>query len=246
MSIPVTYESHDGLALITIQRSEARNAINEAVSRGLANAWARLAGSEDRAAVLTAAGDDYFTVGADVNDLPKEFWRAVPGVEFELDKPIVAAVAGWCVGGGLVIVGACDLCVATENTKFLYPEAKLGLSGGLITLIATRLPHKAVMELLLVGDPMSAERAHQLGLVNRLVERGRQVEAATEYGRKLADNAPLVLAGLKMLVRETLPMSPVERMYRSKRLLNRIAQSQDLEEGVAAFRGKRKPRFRGR
>jgi enoyl-CoA hydratase len=110
----VTYESFDRIAVVTIDQPEKRNALSKQVVDELAEAWRRFAGSGDRVAVLTATGDKAFTVGADLNDVPHDLWRAVPGIGVEIHKPIVGAVAGWVVGGGLVLANHCDLLVAAQ------------------------------------------------------------------------------------------------------------------------------------
>lgn len=241
----VTYESQDGIALVTIRRSERRNALNNAVAEGLADAWQRLQSGEDRVAVLTAAGSD-FSVGADINDVPAAFWKSVPGVGVDLDKPIVAAVQGWCIGGAVAMVQMCDLCVADPEAKFYYPEAKLGLTAGLISAIVERMPHKIAMEFMLVGDPMPAQRAYEIGFINRVAAPGQALEEAMQYARKLAANAPLVVSTLKRQALATMPKSPLEGYYRLKGALDRIAGSDDFKEGVAAFKQKRNPRFSGK
>ena len=128
----VTYTSNNHVATITINRAERMNALNEEVILGLQAAWQRLETSDDRVAVLTAAGDKAFSVGADVKDAPKEMWQGVPSIGAQTSKPVIAAVKGWCIGGSYVIVQMCDLVVAAENTTFKYPEAQLGFTGGLI------------------------------------------------------------------------------------------------------------------
>lgn len=241
----VTYESNEGIALITLRRRERRNALNGALAEGLADAWQRLQAGADRVAVLAADGAD-FSVGADIDDVPAAFWRAVPGVGIELDKPIVAAVQGWCVGGAIVLVQMCDLCVAEPDAKFYYPEAKLGLTAGLISAVVERMPHKIAMEFMLVGDPMPAQRAYEIGFINRIAAPGQALEEAMHYARKLAANAPLVVSTLKRQALATMPRSPVENYYRLKGALDRIAASDDFKEGVAAFKARRKPRFEGK
>lgn len=242
---PVTYESNDGIALVTIRRPERRNALNGAVAEGLADAWQRLQSGADRVAVLAADGPD-FSVGADISDVPAAFWKSVPGVAVELDKPIVAAVQGWCVGGAVALVQMCDLCVAEPDARFYYPEAKLGLTAGLITAIVERMPHKIAMEFMLVGDPMPAQRAYEIGFINRVAAPGQVVEEAMQFARKLAANAPLVVSTLKRQALATMPKSPLENYYRLKGALDQIAASDDFKEGVTAFKSKRKPRFVGK
>ncbi|HTW70553.1 MAG TPA: enoyl-CoA hydratase-related protein, partial [Acetobacteraceae bacterium] len=124
----VTVEERGAVSVIRINRPEKLNAISSAVAVELQRAFQAFdAAAEQRVAVLSAAGDRAFTAGADVSDLP-ELWRAIPGVGFQTDKPIIAATSGWCVGGGIVLVMMCDLMVSAESTVFYYPEAKLGVT----------------------------------------------------------------------------------------------------------------------
>src|SRR5215212_8206480 len=126
----VSYAVRDQVALITIRRPEKMNAINKQVALDLQQAWARFAASDERVAVVTGEGDRAFSAGADVSDLP-ELWRSIPGIGAELDKPVIAATSGYCIGGAIVLVQMCDVCVAAERTQFVYPEAKLGFTGGM-------------------------------------------------------------------------------------------------------------------
>jgi enoyl-CoA hydratase/carnithine racemase len=243
----IRYESTDGIAVITIDRPRKRNALNGAMCDALYAAWQRFAASDqDRVAILTGAGNDVFTAGADLNDPPPRFWEAVPNVSVAVPKPIIAAVAGPVVGGGVTLVAMSDLCVAAENTTFVYPEAKVGITGGVISAIAARIPYKVAMELLLIGDTMDVARAHQIGLVNRIVPAGEQVTVAKSMARTIAGNAPLVVGLLKDMALKTIPRSPVEEMYLTQRAVDRVRQSEDAKEGPLSFREKRKPNFRGR
>ena len=124
----VTYDLSDNIAVIAINRPEKRNALSVAVVEELAQAWRRFNVGDDRVAVLTATGDQNFTVGADLNDIPHDLLRAVPGIGVEVEKPIVGAVAGWVVGGGFVLANQCDLLVAADNATFLYPVSR-GVGG---------------------------------------------------------------------------------------------------------------------
>ena len=242
----VSYESFDCIAVVAIDQPEKRNALSRQVVDELADAWRRFAESTDRVAVLTATGDKAFTVGADLNDIPHDLWRGVPGIGIELDKPIIGAVAGWVIGGGLVLVNQCDLLVAADNTTFLYPEAKVGFSGGLISSLASRIPHKVAMEVLLIGEALSVQRAYEIGFVNKIVPVGQQRQAALDYARKIAANAPLVVQLLKRFVDRTLPKGPSEMAGLARREVDAVTFSTDATEGVAAFRAKRPPAFKGR
>jgi enoyl-CoA hydratase len=247
MAEAVTYASHDRIATITINRPEALNALDEAVIQGLHAAWTRLEASDDRCAVLTASGERAFSVGADLKNPPAEMWQGVPGVGVEVEKPIVAAVKGYCVGGAYCIVQNCDLVVAADNTTFIYPEAQVGFTGGLIAGAAARIPHKIAMEFMLLGQRIGAERAYQVGMVNKVTPAGQEIEGAMAYARILADSAPLVVATLKRFVNESvIPKSPSELSAIYRRDLLAVRNSADGAEGRKAFAEKRKPKFEGR
>jgi len=178
MSELVTYTSVDNIATITINRPDRMNALNETVILGLQDAWRRFDDSDDRVAILHAAGDRAFSVGADVKDAPKEMWQGVPSIGVGTRKPIIAAVHGWCIGGAYVIVQMCDLVVASENTVFKYPEAQLGFTGGLISSAVARIPHKVAMEFMLLGEDFDAQKALAAGMVNKIVAKGEELAAA--------------------------------------------------------------------
>lgn len=242
----VTTRSQDRVFIITIDLPERRNALTKEVVEQLHQAWHAFNASDDRVAIITASGDKAFTAGADLDDIPHDLWRAIPGIGVEVNKPVIAAVHGWVVGGGLLFVQFADIAIATENTRFLYPEAKVGFAGGLISSLAARIPHKVVMELVLVGDPLTAQRAYEVGLVNRVVPDGQHLEVALDYARKLADNAPKVLSLLKSFIGRTLPKGPSEAAGVARRDVDAVTFSEDIAEGLAAFKAKRPPVFTGR
>ena len=196
----VEYESRDRVGIVTINRADRMNALNEDVIQGLRDAWRRFEAGDDRCAILHAAGDRAFSVGADIKDGPREMWQGVPGIGVPVSKPIIAAVHGWCIGGAYVIVQMCDLVVAAANTVFKYPEAQVGFTGGLIAGAVARIPHKIAMEFMLLGQDLSAERAYQVGMVNKVVPTGTELDAALEYADILKDSAPLVVETLKRCV----------------------------------------------
>lgn len=247
MSQAVTYEANNHIALITINRPERLNAINEEVEIGLANAWRKFNNSNDRVAVLTGAGEKAFSVGKDLEYKAfPEYRRFVPGCDIEVRKPIIAAVSGWCIGGAITLVQMADLCVASETTKFTYPEAKLGFAGGLIAGLVSRIPHKVAMELMLLGEEISAERAYQVGLVNKLTPPGEHLKEALVYAKRLAQNAPLVLEMLKTFGIRTLPKSPIETASFALREVDLVKDSTDRTEGLDSLSSKRQPQYQGK
>ena len=242
----VTYTSHDHIATITINRADRMNALNEEVILALQAAWRRLENSDDRVAVLTAAGDKAFSVGADVKDAPKEMWQGVPSIGTQTSKPVIAAVKGWCIGGSYVIVQMCDLVVAADNTRFKYPEAQLGFTGGLIASAVARIPHKVAMEFMLLGEDFDAHRALAAGMVNKVVPTGEEEEQAHAWANILAKSAPLVVQGLKEFSMATLNKSPAEAGAIARDQLLDIKFSDDGAEGRKAFGEKRTPQFTGK
>jgi enoyl-CoA hydratase len=242
----VHYTAQGSVAIITMDRPAKRNALSEHMCTQLHSAWLRFRDSEtERVAVLTGAGG-VFTAGADLNGPPANFFDAIPDVGVRLDKAVIAAVGGAVIGGGLSMVAMCDLCVAGDDTRFIYPEAKVGVTAGLIACIAARMPHKVAMEVMLLGGAMDVGRAYEIGFVNRIVPAGEQLSAACEMAALLADAAPMVVGTLKRLVRNTMPRSPVERVHDARREIEPVMRSADMQEGLAAFREKRRPVFRGR
>lgn len=245
----VTYDSKDGIATITINRPEKLNALSNAVVAGIRDAFIRLNESDDRCAIITGAGDRAFSVGADLKDPPRDpdLWECMPGVGIDVDKPLIAAVTGYCVGGAYVLVQMCDIAVADESADFFYPEAQIGFCGGLIASCAARLPYKIAMEFMLTGKHFNAQRAYEVGMVNKVTPKGEHLAGAMEYAEIFRDSSPLVLGMLKRFVRnEVMPRGPSEQAALARRDLLAITRSEDQREGARAFREKRKPVFTGR
>ena len=241
----VSVEERGRISLIRINRPDRLNAISSAVAVELQRAFEAFAASDQRVAILSAAGERAFSAGADVSDLP-ELWRCIPGVGFATDKPLIAAVSGWCVGGGIVMAMMCDLIVATETATFYYPEARLGITGGMISSLVTRMPYHLAMEIMLLGSKVPARRAHEVGFVNRLTPPGGHEAEALAMAETLLEQAPLVMGTLKRLVGEIVPPGPVERMVATSRAMARVRDSEDQAEGIRAHKEKRAPRFQGR
>ena len=250
MSEAVVVEARAAVTVIRISRPEKRNALNSAVVNGLQAAWQDFEASTARVAILTGEGDQAFCAGADLVDHPVELWRCVPGVGVDVSKPIIAAVSGWCIGAGVVLADACDLVVASEDARFVYPEAYVGMTGGLIASLPAHVPQKLAMELMLLGEPFSAERAAAAGLVNRVVPPREHVAEAMRLADRVSSAAPLVISLLKKVSKAAVSHSAVEVARVGARqlaeALEEIAQSEDRAEGRRSFRERRPPRFQGR
>lgn len=242
----VTVEDKGAISIIRINRPERLNAINQDVAVGIQKAFKAFdADDSKRVAILSGVGEKAFSSGADVSNLP-ELWRAIPTVGFDTEKPIVAATSGWVIGGAIVMVMMCDLMVSTESTTFYYPEAKLGTTAGGISSLVTRMPHKLAMEIMLLGSKVPAQRAYDVGFVNRVVPNGEHEKAALEMAEQLLDSAPLVIGALKRLVAQAMPVGPIERMVGVAQTIAKVRQSEDMQEGIAAYKEKRKPNFKAR
>lgn len=242
----IGYAEEDGIAVITLDRPEKRNAINVAMARELAECWARFSEGEARVAVLTSDDPRIFCAGADLFDPPEEAWRAIPEIGFRTDKPIIAAVEGKAIGLGFILAAMCDFCVLSEDSSLHYPEAKLGFSLGAVTAVAKRLPLRIALELMVLAEPVSGARAFDVGFANRIVPRGGVREAALAMARRLSLNAPLVTGHLKRLSLEALGDTQVQVQYAVQRRTEAMMESEDAEQGFLAFRNKSAPVFRGR
>ena len=241
----VRVESSEGITTITMARADKRNALNQALCDELGEAYVGFEAGPDQVAILQADGPA-FCVGADLKEPPAAMWKAVPHVSHKLSKPVIAATQGWVIGGAICMVMTCDLMVSAETTKFMYPEAKVGVFGGLMPGIVSRMPHKVAMELLLLGEEISVKRAYEVGFVNKVVPLGEERTEARRMASIIAQSAPLVIRTLRDFALKTLPRGPAEVFVPERYKLERIATSEDRKEGAAAFREKRPARFRGR
>ncbi|MEX2194200.1 MAG: crotonase/enoyl-CoA hydratase family protein [Thermoleophilaceae bacterium] len=240
--------------LITLNRPDARNAVNGALAEGVASALGELDTEDElQAGVLTGAGKG-FSAGMDLKafvrgESPFVEGRGFAGiVQGPPRKPLIAAIEGFAVAGGLEIALACDLIVAARGAKLGIPEVKRSLvaAGGALIHLPRRIPYHVAMELALTGDPIDAERGAQLGLVNRLAEPGGAVDAALELAEAVARNGPLALDASKRLLRESLDWSEEEAWRRQGEIAGPVLVSEDAREGATAFAEKRDPVWRGR
>ncbi|HEX9524420.1 MAG TPA: enoyl-CoA hydratase/isomerase family protein [Reyranella sp.] len=241
----VKVESSEGITTITMARADKRNALSQALCDELYEAYRGFEAGGDQVAVLQADGPA-FCVGADLKEPPSAMWKAVPDVSHKLTKPVIAATQGWVIGGAICMVMTCDLMVSADTTKFMYPEAKVGVFGGLMPGIVSRMPHKVAMELLLLGEEVSVKRAYDVGFVNKVVPLGEERTEARRMAKIIADSAPLVIRTLRDFANQTLPRGPAEIFVPERYKLERIAGSEDRKEGSAAFREKRPAKFKGR
>ncbi len=253
MSDAVLTEVSDGVAVITINRPEARNAVNGEVARGIAAAIEEFdSGRDVRVLVLTGAGGT-FSAGMDLKgflsgDVPAAGDRGFGGiVQRPPVKPVIAAVEGYALAGGFELALACDLVVASEAAKFGLPEVRRGLvagAGGLLRL-PQRIPYHLAMEIALTGEHYSAARLQQAGLVNEIVPAGQALAAARNLAGRIALGGPLALEATKRVITESADWSSTEAFDRQSEIIRPIFTSADAREGARAFAEKRSPNWRG-
>ena len=162
-------------------------------------------------------------------------WHAVPGLGVELDKPVIAVTSGWVVGGAFVLAEMADMCVASETMRFIYPEGKIGTTAGGISSVTARMPHKIAMDFPWSAEEMSAERAYQIGFVNKVAPKGQHVGLAQDMAAKIAANAPLG-PGAEELARDAMPKGPLEGVAEVRRLLDVIRDSDYLRKASGVRR----------
>ncbi|MEO9330471.1 crotonase/enoyl-CoA hydratase family protein [Gordonia aurantiaca] len=250
----VLTEFADGVAVITINRPEAKNAVNLEVSEGIAAAIDELESRDDLTiGILTGAGGT-FCAGMDLKAFARGEQVSLPDrgfgglTEAPPSKPLIAAVEGWALAGGCELALSADLVVAAENSKFGIPEVKRGLAaaaGGLLRLPKI-LPYQLAMELALTGDPLSAERAHQFGLVNRITKPGEALDGARELAAKIAANGPLAVKATKQVTSMAVSYTDKDLIKKQWEYLSPVFTSEDAQEGARAFAEKRAPQWKGR
>ncbi|OBI50102.1 crotonase/enoyl-CoA hydratase family protein [Mycobacterium sp. E796] len=254
MSEEVLVERRGAVQVITINRPEAKNAINGAVAVGIAAAVDELdSDGELRVGVLTGAGGT-FSAGMDLKaflrgERPTVGDRGLGGItQAPPRKPLIAAVEGWAVAGGFELLLACDLVVAAESARFGVPEVKRGLvaGAGAALLLAQRIPPAVALEMLLTGEPITGARAAALGLVNSLTAEGDALESALRLAAMIAANGPLAVAVTKQIVLSAPDWSGEQRWTKQNELLMPVLDSEDAKEGATAFAEKRAPVWVGR
>jgi enoyl-CoA hydratase len=250
MANEILTERHGRVLLVTLNRPEARNAVDSALAHALVAAVAELDEDADlTAGVLTGAGGG-FSAGMDL----KAFAREGPPKGFNQflqngsQKPLIAAVEGFAVAGGLEIALTCDLIVAARDVKLGLPEVNKGLfaAGGGLFRLPARVPYGVAMEMALTSDPIGAEQAHALGLVARLAEPGHAAEEALALAERIARNAPLAVAASKQIMRRTCGLSEEDAWGAQAQFIAKVFASEDAKEGARAFAEKREPKWTGR
>jgi enoyl-CoA hydratase len=255
MSEPaVLTERRDGVLVITLNRPDARNAVNAALAEGVGAALDELdADDELRVGVLTGAGKG-FSSGMDLKafvagESPYVEGRGFAGITRRSSrKPLIAAIEGFAVAGGFEVALSCDLIVASKGARLGIPEVKRSLvaAAGALFRLPRRIPYHLAMELALTGDPIDAERGQQLGLVNRLAEPGGALDAALELASDIVKNGPLALIASKEIVQGSRDWTEEESWEKQGPIAGPVMGSEDAHEGATAFAEKRDPVWKGR
>jgi crotonobetainyl-CoA hydratase len=251
-------EREGPLLWITIDRPAAMNALDPPAHRELSAAFDSFTADDElRAAIITGAGERAFCVGSDLkararanaDDHPPTGFAGLTH-RFDLLKPVIAAVNGLALGGGVEIVAACDLAVAADHAEFALPEARVGLAalgGGGLQRLARALPLKHAMDLVLTGRRISAAEARRIGLINDVVPRAELIARARKLAETVLEGAPLALQASKQVMLRSLDIPDLEGAIRARYpAAERMLRSDDAKEGQQAFAEKRKPRWRGR
>jgi enoyl-CoA hydratase/carnithine racemase len=254
MSNEVLVDVTDGIMTVTLNRPEAKNAANRAVAVGVAAAMDELDSNDSiHVAILTGAGGT-FCAGMDLKafvsgEMPMVEGRGFAGLtEATPRKPLIAAVEGYALAGGLELAISCDLIVTADNAKFGIPEVKRGLAaaaGGLIKL-PRQIPSRLAMEMAITGDFITAQRAYEMGLVNQIVPAGTALEAAKAMAARIVANGPLAVAISKQVVQESADWSAEDMWKKQQDLVMPVFGSEDAMEGSIAFAEKRAPNWKGK
>jgi len=255
MSDAVLFEARDdGIAIITLNRPETRNALGLEIRQGLFAAWDRFEHDPAlRVAILTGPGDKAFCAGGDLKEMverglqvpPREMFP-VPGDNIELSKPTIAAVNGVAFAGGWMIAQACDLCVASTAAKFAITEVKVGRSSPWAAPLIHMIPQRIMMEIILTGKPITAQRAYEIGLVNRLAEPEALMDKALELASEILDGAPLSVKAGRETVMLATEMGRSAALQAARHASEYTYRSEDAQEGPRAFAEKRPPDWKSR
>lgn len=255
MSEAVLFDARgDGIAVITLNRPETRNALGREIRQGLFAAWDRFERDPAlRVAILTGAGEKAFCAGGDLKEMmetslavPPRAMFPFPGDNIELSKPTIAAVNGVAFAGGWMIAQACDLCVASTSAKFAITEVKVGRSSPWAAPLIHMIPQRVMMEIVLTGKPITAQRAYEIGLVNRLAEPAKLMDAALELAAEILEGAPLSVRAARETVMLSTEMGRSAALKAARHASESAYLSGDAQEGPRAFAEKRRPQWQGR
>jgi enoyl-CoA hydratase len=254
MSDEVLVDVTDGIMTVTLNRPKAKNAANRAVAVGVAAAMDELDSNDSiHVAIITGAGGT-FCAGMDLKafvsgELPVVEGRGFAGLtESPPRKPLIGAIEGYALAGGLELAISCDLLVTADDAKFGIPEVKRGLAaaaGGLIKL-PRQIPSRVAMELAITGDFITAQRAYEIGLVNQVVPSGTALEAAKALAARIVANGPLAVAISKQVIQESADWSDDEMWEKQQEIVMPVFGSEDAMEGSIAFAEKRAPNWKGK
>jgi enoyl-CoA hydratase/carnithine racemase len=249
----VHYELADGVATIVMDRPQAKNALNQALREGLWAAFRRFVAEDGALVAVLASKGDVFCAGADLKEMAALGLRVPPpdflpqlGRNLHTDKPVIAAVQGPAYAGGFALAQMCDLCVAADDARFAITEAKWSRGAPWAAPLPWLIPPRVALELIVTAEPLSAERAHAIGLVNRVVPRARLLEEAQALARVIARNAPLSVRAAKRMVYAVAGASLASALDEGDRVWQSVYESEDAQEGPRAFREKRAPVWSGR
>ena len=255
MSDAVLFDARDdGIAVITLNRPEDRNVLGKDIRAGLFAAWERFANDPAmRVAILTGAGEKAFCAGGDLKEMvelrlgvPPRNMFPVPGDNIELTKPTIAAVNGVAFAGGWMIAQACDLCVASTRAQFAITEVKVGRSSPWAAPLIRMIPQRIMMEIVLTGKPLTAQRAYEIGFVNRLAEPEGLMAAALALATEVLDGAPLSIQAAREMVLLSTEMGRSAALRAARHVSEHVYRSEDAQEGPKAFAEKRRPQWKGR
>lgn len=249
----VLAEFADGIAVITINRPEARNAVTLAVSEGIAAAIDEFEARPDLSVAILTGADGTFCAGMDLKAFARGERPSIPGrgfggiTEAPPQKPLIAAVEGWALAGGCELALTADMVVAARTARFGLPEVQRGLvaaAGGLLRLPKI-MPYPVAMRMALTGDPISAEEAHRFGLVAELAAEGAALDAARALARRIAANGPLAVKATKQIVARSVSWTDAEATAWMRTISEPVLTSTDAKEGARAFAERRLPVWRG-
>ena len=265
----VLFEKKGHIAIVTLNRPEARNAFDPELLIRLGDAWEQVKTDNDiRVAIVTGSGDKAFCAGADLGRLiplmsgarePEDEWdnraKAEPGAlskgilrDWDIEKPVIAAINGHAIAGGMELVQGTDIRVSADTARFGVQEVKWAIfpAGGSTVRLPRQLPYAKAMELLLTGDLISAQEALELGFLNRVVPKGQELGAAMEIAEKIAANGPIAVKAIRQSARACLGLTEEEGMKLENKISGPVFRTQDAQEGPRAFMEKRAPAYQGK